>query len=202
MTHLFVSHSHVDHAGELAALFFAFRYGMSSRRDAPITVIGPPELERVMGGLSLAFGPKLFDPKFPVNVRFVTPGESLSLGAGSTLEVTRAPHTAESLAVRFRSGRRTVGYTGDTEYSEELTRFFSGADLLISECSFREPREGVRHLTISEAGRMAAQARVSRLVVTHFYFDFDEAGLKAELGQDFAGEVIVGCDGLSIEIEE
>jgi ribonuclease BN (tRNA processing enzyme) len=32
MTHLFLSHFHVDHIGELASLFFAFRYGMKCER--------------------------------------------------------------------------------------------------------------------------------------------------------------------------
>ncbi len=39
-----------------------------------------------------------------------------------------------------------------------VAQFFSKADLLISECSFREPRAGVPHLSIKEAARMAAQA--------------------------------------------
>ena len=40
MTHLFVSHFHVDHIGELASLFFAFRYGMKQERSEPLTIIG------------------------------------------------------------------------------------------------------------------------------------------------------------------
>ena len=47
---------------------------------------------------------------------------------------------------------------------------------------------------------MAARAGAARLVVTHFYFDVDEAELKAELQKDYTGDVIIGRDGLAIEV--
>ncbi|HSE38723.1 MAG TPA: ribonuclease Z, partial [Blastocatellia bacterium] len=101
MTHLFISHFHVDHVGELASLFFAFRYGMRVNRTEPFTIIGPDGLDRVMVGLRTAFGSKLFEMTFPVSVRMLTPGESVELGGGgSTLSVAKTPHTDESLAVR------------------------------------------------------------------------------------------------------
>lgn len=200
MTHLFISHFHVDHAGELGALFYAFRYGMRSQRNEPLTVIGPQGLDRVINGLKIAFGEKLFEPRFPVEVRIVKPGERLTLGPDSTLSVAKTPHTTESLAIRIESGGQALCYTGDTAYSEDLASFFSGADVLISECSLREPREEVRHLSVSEAARLANQTGVSRLIVTHSYFEVDELVLRQELQTIFAGDVIVGYDGYSAEL--
>jgi len=200
MTHLFVSHFHVDHVGELASLFFAFLYGMKTDRTEPFTVIGPRGLDRVMEGLKLAFGSNLFEAKFPVNVRMVTPGERVELGPQSTISVAKTPHTRESLAVRIESNGHTLCYTGDTDYDEELARFFSGADVLISECSFREPRERVPHLSVSETAQLASRARVARLIVTHFYFDVNESELKQELERGYTGEVMIGRDGLSVEV--
>jgi ribonuclease BN (tRNA processing enzyme) len=200
MSHLFVSHFHVDHIGEIASLLFAFRYGMKTDRTEPFTIIGPRGLDRVLEGLKTAFGSKIFEPKFPLIVRMAAPGETLDLGNESTLSVAKTPHTDESLAVRIESGGRALCYTGDTAYSEELAGFFSKADLLISECSLREPREGVRHLTVRQAARLAAQAGVAKLVVTHFYFDVDEGELKSELARDYPGELLVGRDGLVIDV--
>lgn len=200
MTHLFISHFHVDHVGELAALFFAFRYGMKSLRNEPLAVIGPDGLDRVMDALKLAYGERLFEPKFPVAVQIIKPGECVKLGPGSALSVAKTPHTPESLAVRIESGGGALGYTGDTAFSEELADFFSGADVLISECSFREPREGVPHLSAREAALLASRAGASRLIVTHFYFEVDEPALKQELEANFAGELIVGRDGLSLDV--
>ncbi|HXI90457.1 MAG TPA: MBL fold metallo-hydrolase [Blastocatellia bacterium] len=200
MTHLFISHFHVDHIGELASLLSAFSYGMKTDRSEPFTIIGPLGLDRVIDGLKTAFGSRLFEPRFPVSVRMVTPGERLELGSDSTLTVAKTPHTQESLAVRIESRGRVLCYTGDTDYSEQLAGFFTKADVLISECSLREPREGVRHLSVRQAARLAAKAEVAKLIVTHFYFEVDETELKAELEREYSGDVIIGRDGLVIDV--
>ncbi|HJQ70467.1 MAG TPA: ribonuclease Z [Blastocatellia bacterium] len=200
MTHLFVSHFHVDHVGELASLFFAFKHALRDERSDPFTLVGPRGLDRVMNGLEEAFGSDLFEPKFPVSVKLLEPGARLQVGRDTWLAVAKTPHTDESLAVRIETGGRALCYTGDTEYGEELVGFFSKADLLISECSFRERKEGVRHLSIKDVATLASRAEVARLAVTHFYFDVEESELKSELQKDYSGEVIIGKDGLVISL--
>lgn len=200
MTHLFISHFHVDHAGELAALFSALRHGMRTDRSTPLTIVGPYGLDRVMDSLKLAYGPRLFDTTFPLSVRMLNPGEQIALGPESTLSVMKTPHTSESLAVRIESGGKALCYTGDTAYDDALARFFRSADGLISECSFVQPRERALHLSISEAARLASRAGASKLIVTHFYFEVDEPALKAELEVAYVGTVIIGSDGFSIDV--
>ena|SRR6185295_10514936 len=200
MTHLFISHFHVDHVGELASLLFAFCYGMRSERTEPLTLLGPAGLENIIDGLKSAFGRKVFEPKFPVVVQVVKPDDRVELGRESSLLAAKTPHTAESLAVRIENRGRVLCYTGDTAYSEDLAGFFSGADVLISECSFREPRSDKRHLSIAEAARLATHSSAAKFIVTHFYFDVDEAELKAELERGYDGKVVIGRDGLSVEV--
>lgn len=200
MTHLFISHFHVDHCGELASLFFAFNHGMRSKRTEALTVIGPHGLDRLMNSLKEAYGANLFEPKFPVSLQMVAPGERVNLTADCSLSVTKTPHTKESLAVRIESRASAICYTGDTDYSEEVARFFDKASLMISECSFRERREGIAHVSVRDVARMASLADVARLVVTHFYFDVNEQELKQELQKDFSGEVVIGRDGLRLDV--
>ena len=200
MTHLFISHFHIDHLGELASLFLAFRYGMKTDRREPLTIIGPKGLDRVMDGLRITFGQTLFETRFPVKVRMVRPGETVEIGNDATLSVAKTPHTEESLAVRVESRGLVIGYTGDTGYSEDLAVFFNNTDVLISECSFREPRAGMQHLSVRQSARLAARADARRLVVTHFYFEVIEGELKAELESEYSGEVIIGRDGLVVEV--
>jgi len=200
MTHLFVSHFHIDHVGEMPSLLFAFRHGMKTDRQEPLTIVGPSGLECVVEGLKKAFGSRYFETSFPINMQIVAPGQRLTLGKDSTLSVAKTPHTDESLAVRIEGRGRALCYTGDTGYSHDLAGFFSNADVLISECSFLEPRKDKRHLSVKEAARLADRSRAKKLMVTHFYFDVDEAELKAELEREYSGEVIIGRDGLIVDL--
>lgn len=200
LTHLFISHFHVDHIGELAALFFAFRHGMKTARAEPLTLIAPRGIDRVLHHLKEAFGERIFTPKFPFHLLMVEPGESVQLDDECVLSVAKTRHTEESLAVRIQQGERSIGYTGDTDYSETLAQFFQGTSLLVSECSFRERKEGVRHLSINDAARLASQAKVEGLVVTHFYFEVEVANLKKELQATYKGKVFVGKDGMSFDV--
>ncbi|MFL6216152.1 MAG: MBL fold metallo-hydrolase [Blastocatellia bacterium] len=200
LTHLYISHFHVDHVGELASLFFAFKHAMRGERNEPLTIIGPRGLDRVMDGLRHAFGERLFEPKFPVTLNQLEPGEQVELSKTISLAVTKTPHTNESLAVRVASGARAICYTGDTDYSEAVARFFNKPSVMIAECSFRERREGVPHLSISDVARLAAMAEAETLIVTHFYFEVDEDALRRELRRDYAGNILIGRDGLQLEV--
>jgi len=148
----------------------------------------------------MAFGSSLLELKFPVRIQTLKPGERIELGPESSLSVAKTLHTDESLAARIENAGRVLGYTGDTAYDQVLAHFFNKADVLISECSFLEPRTDVRHLSVRECAKLAAESQTRNLIVTHFYFDVDEDELRAELERGFSGEVIIGRDGLSVEV--
>jgi len=200
LTQIYISHFHVDHVGELAALFFAFKYGMRGERDEPLMIIGPRGLDRVIDGLKQAFGEKLFSPKFPVSLNMIDPGQQIDLADDISLAVTKTPHTDESLAVRVTSGASSIGYTGDTGYSEAVGRFFAKTSVMISECSFRERRPEVAHVSINDVARMAALAEAERLIVTHFYFAVNEEEVTREIQREYSGEVIIGRDGFQLTV--
>lgn len=199
MTHLYISHFHIDHIGELASLFFAFRHGMRSERKEPLTIIGPRGLDGIMEGLRQTFGEKLFSAKFPVSLNLLAPGDQVELSGRVSLAVAKTPHTDESLAVRIADGASSICYTGDTDYSESVANFFAKTSVMISECSFRERHPDVAHVTVNDVARMAALAETEQLIVTHFYFDVDEESLRREIQRDYSGEIIIGKDGFKIE---
>jgi ribonuclease BN (tRNA processing enzyme) len=56
------------------------------------------------------------------------------------------------------------------------------------------------HLTPSGVARIASEAGVRRVVLTHIYPAADELDLRSEVGRGFGGEVIVARDGLRLGI--
>ena len=104
-----------------------------------------------------------------------------------------------------RRGRR-VAATGDTRPCEGTVEAARGADLLVHECTFGDGEAAraveTTHSTAREAGRVAREAGVSRLVLTHLStrYDNDPATLAAQAAEEFPGEVAVARDGMILEL--
>jgi ribonuclease BN (tRNA processing enzyme) len=200
LTHQVISHFHIDHVGELAALLFAFKYGRSSPRDEPLTIVGPEGLQVFAEGLAAQLRTRILEQDFPLALRDIAPGETLDLEDGVVLRVGKTRHTAESLAVRVEAEGKSLGYTGDAAPSAELAPFFEGVDVLVCECSFVDDARGTLHMTADDVSTLAADARARHLVATHFYFDPDAERLMERLARRFDGRITIAADGLRVSV--
>lgn len=103
--------------------------------------------------------------------------DQLALGA-MTMRFRRTRHSSTCFAPRVTDGRSTVVYSADSGYAPELAAHAEGADLFLCEATFLEHQPALtqqhEHMTGEEAGRLAAEASVGRLVLTHLGFDPQE----------------------------
>ena len=111
-----------------------------------------------------------------------------------------ARHRPESIAYRLDTDDGAFVYTGDTEYSETVVELARGAHTLLIECSFPDDNPVHGHLTPGGAARMATEAGVGRMVLTHLFPQVETPDLAAKVGRNFDGEVVVAEDGLSLEL--
>lgn len=201
ITHLCITHFHNDHTGDIATLFFAWKWGLLPPRTAPLTVIGPRGMKRKLAQLAAAFGDHLSDTPFELNVTEIEPGEERLLGDVVHFSAGKTPHTPESLAFRVDAPAANFGYTGDTADSAELGAFLHGVHTLVMECALPDELPNPVHLTPRSAARMANIAQPKKLVLTHAYPQLDRSTLPDVMrAVGWKGETIIARDGLQLEV--
>ena len=109
--------------------------------------------------------------------------------------------------------------SGDTAYCPELIELAKGSDLLVHEAfvhwaqeerirkSGRDPSgsQNVRayHTTTEEVGRVAAEAGVRHLALTHFVpTQFDRQRVAEDIRRDYDGALYLGEDLMSFEVAQ
>ncbi len=196
---LCLSHHHPDHSTDLVAFFFASRYQLGYTRRAPVHLLAAQGFQDWHQKLMGAWGEWVQPPAGLVHVQEMPVDREGQVELGDVI-IRTAPvqHLATSLAFRVEHAGRKVVYSGDTDWSESLIALARNADLLILEAA--NPFKVPGHLTPVEAGRLAAQAQVARLVLTHFYPPCDDVDMTAACQQTYSGPIILAEDGLRLEV--
>jgi len=203
VTHIALTHFHIDHWGELPHFLFALKHGTEPARSAGLDLLGPNGLRARLEALAEGYGAWVLgeDLGYPLRIREVAPGAGIDLGGGVTLEACKTPHTDESLAYAVRHREVRLVYTGDTGPSAALAEWARGCDLLVAECSLPADRAIPLHLTPEQAGTLAQAAGARRLVLTHFYPPVEAVDPAEVAAGVFDGDVVAAADGDVFTIE-
>jgi ribonuclease BN (tRNA processing enzyme) len=202
ITHVALTHFHIDHHGDLPTLIFAWKYGFLPSRSAPVEVIGPVGTAALLEQLAAAYGAWVTEPGFPLTVREITASDVVELPGGIRLRCHPVPHTPESVAYSMERGARRIVYTGDTGPSAELAEWARGCDLLVCECSLPATMGIPEHLTPEQCAELAAAAAPKQFALTHFYPPVEDVDIRAIVGARYAGPVTLAVDGWHFDIED
>ena len=191
---LFLTHFHVDHCLDLVSLLFAQRIPEPPRKK-PLVVYGPPGLRRLYRQLNAAFH-RWLEPR-AYRLTFKELDETTVKLNGYTVTAMRMNHSTAALGYRIAARGKNLAYSGDTDTCRAVVELGRDADLLVLECSMPDERKVAGHLTPTECGRLAAQARCRHLVLTHFYPVFRGYGIRRRVRRSFRGRRTLSRDGRS-----
>lgn len=181
---ILLSHLHGDHYGGIP--FFILDAHLISRRTRPLTIAGPPGLEkRILAAEEIFFpGSTGIQLRFPINYVELPEYTQTSV---CTLPVKVYPvvHASgsPSYALKIEYGGKVLAYSGDTEWTDALVDVAQGADLLICEAYFFEKRTRY-HLDYKSLMSHLAQLNCRRVIVTHMNSDL--LGRSPEIELDCA----------------
>lgn len=128
-------------------------------------------------------------------------GESLHIGP-FTIEFLKTKHSVICFAMRISAGGKTLVYTADSAYFEELIAFAKDANILLCESNFYKGMDAANagHMTSEEAGILASKANADKLILTHLPHFGDLQQLIKEAKENFANEITLASQGLKISI--
>ena len=199
VTHMFFSHNHLDHTGELAPWLFASRLPSSPRRT-PLTICGSAGFMKMLGALREVYGHWLDAATYELRLVTMDGAKRSSVRFGDWgAEAHAVSHIESSLACRITDGEgRVLAYTGDTDVCEALIPLARDADLLLIEASFPDGGKVEGHLTPMEAAQIASQAGARKTVLTHFYPACDAVDMLEQAGRHYKGEALLAEDGMRV----
>jgi ribonuclease BN (tRNA processing enzyme) len=189
---ILITHRHVDHCVDLIGMFYALRFHPDGPRD--IHLYAAPEVVDVLTGLLSKDSALEFREVF--NVHEVTGGDTFDVGP-LHVELADAVHPVPTVSAKVSAEGRSVVYSADTAGSDELVELARGTDLFLCEATWQGDTRGYppgMHLTARGAGRLARQAEVRRLVLTHILGSLDRSISLEQAAEVFPGDVTLAED--------
>jgi ribonuclease BN (tRNA processing enzyme) len=187
-----LSHLHPDHYFDISGLYVLWRYHPGGERP-PIPVWGP---RGVAHQCARAYGLRK-DPGMSAQFDFHEyDGKPIVLGP-FTISAAQVVHPITAYGLRVEADGAVLVYSGDTGPCQELVELAERADLLLAEAAFVESGANPvdLHLTGKQAGAAAAEAKVSRLVLTHVPPWHDPEAARAEAAEVFQGSIDLAVTG-------
>lgn len=186
-----LSHLHADHCLDMCGLYVSQRHHPEGPNPRKIPVWGPAgTADRLARAYDLGPGEHMHD-----EFDFSDWDTETRVAIGPfVIDVFDAVHPVPAYCLRItgpsqNGGRSVLTYTGDTDECPGVAQAAHKADILLSESSFLERHDAPRgiHFTGVRAGKLATEAQVGRLLLTHIPPSNDPKETLAEVKSTFDG---------------
>jgi ribonuclease BN (tRNA processing enzyme) len=226
LRYVFITHHHSDHNLDYGNLIYdAWAAGLRK----PVDTYGPPPIQAMTDAwfqlnrfdieTRIADEGRVDLRKLVTVHQFDTDGQVMrNEDVKVTAARVRHPPIDSAYAYRFDCADRSIVISGDTAYAPSLAALAKGADVLVCEAMHLAGLEALlakvpnastlrehllaSHVSTEDAGKMAAEAGVKTLVLSHLVPGDDPSITEAMWAEGarkhFSGTIVVGRDLLEI----
>ena len=182
---ILLSHFHGDHTAGIPFLFLEYQF--LTERQRPLIIAGTPGIEeRVEGLWRLMYEEtgRTIERRFPIHYLELTPKSWTRMGPIEVLPVEVVHHRREvAYGYKVKAAGKVLGYSGDTEWTDELIHLSEGCDLFICECTLYDGHLRF-HMSYSDIQAHRSALKCKRLLLTHL--DADAVGRIRDLSDEVA----------------
>jgi len=198
---VFITHMHADHFFDLVPFRFALLLPFRPRRPTKLPLWLPNGCAQVLEDFAASFGgsPHYFGEVF--ELQEYNPGDVVRVGS-LAVTIVEMKHFIPSYGLRV-VGNGTLAYSGDTGYCETAVALAAGVDVFLCEATQQEAtyaRSRAGHLSAADAGRLATQAGVRRLLLTHIWHELDPLMSLEEARSTYMGDLGLALEGETYEV--
>ncbi|MDD5116342.1 MAG: MBL fold metallo-hydrolase [Candidatus Omnitrophica bacterium] len=187
-----LTHRHLDHANDINVMIEAMTEGGFRKRGIVFCPADALSDDPVI--LKYASG-------FPESIRVIEARRRYKAGDFGFATSMRHIHPSQTYGLKFSIKGKSIGLIADTRYFPELADFYK-TDILIIPVVFYEPRKGIDHLSLNDAGELIKRVRPEKAIITHFGMGMLKAGPSRQaerLSCSCGIEVAAAYDGMRVD---
>lgn len=184
---IIITHRHVDHCVDLIGMFYALKFHRDGQQSVPLYA-APLVVDALT---SLLSGDSAMEFREVFTCQEVTGGDRLKVGPIDVL-FADSIHPVPTVSVRLEVDGKSIVYSSDSAGGPTLVELARNADLFLCEATWQgeaeDHPEGI-HLVARDAGRLAKEAGVRRLALTHILGSLDPLVSVREASETFDGDL-------------
>ncbi len=195
-TAVFVSHNHLNHAGEINAVLSAMTHGGLDKHG--VLVGARSAMNKEMGRETFLLE-RFRD--FAEKSIAVEPGQKLAINDVEIL-VAYAKHTdSQAVGFKFFTDKFILSYTGDTAYSKELADFHKESDIIVLNVKLPSGAREEGSMGVDDAAKFLSETKPQLAIITHFgvkMLKADPLNEARNIQKTAKVQTIAANDGVSI----
>lgn len=199
LDYIFISHPHADHLTDLMGVLQSVRIWRQhyNKKKKRLTIVGYQGLKRDYKYLCKVMYRRYLKDR---SVKILEMKNSTRRFSKWSVKSVLVKHTKLLCnAYRFNA-KKSLVYSADCDYNENLVNLCRKADLAIMDCAMPIQKKIDIHMSPKECGEIAAKAKVKKIVLTHFYPTKGKYDFKKQAQKYYKGPIVVAKDLMKIEI--
>jgi len=213
LDYVFITHFHPDHTSDLFPLFMNFRlsdvFAPGTLKRYPV-FCGPIGTKKYMQDYSHLTELHSWEGYNKIKVKEYKP---IMKGDDFIVKTYPVTHKAfgvdvRAFALRFEVPHKIVTFSGDSAKCKGIEIACRDADLFVCDTSY--PKEWLKgfakgmddhvHMSTTILGEISEKARVKKILLTHFYPQFERNKLEEEVKEVYKGKVVSARDGERVNV--